>query len=134
MCLGKPAGGIRIETYTRAFSIVLTCLYVCACAGMIKGNPDQKQTAPPAKDGTSITGKVTIKGSGPRSFAALTTAQGVIYRITGPLVDTLSRQYQNRKVRLRGTVTGAALGPGRPAAFRAEKILPGEEQSKGNGT
>ena len=76
-----------------------------------------------ADTGSVLTGTVTVKGSEPRTFVALTTGDGKVYRITGPLAGDLGSSYQYRKATLRGKITQTAAGPGMEAVFQAEEIV-----------
>lgn len=105
------------------FCILLPSLLLpaaCMSSGSTEG-PDRR-TGGPADTGT-ITGRITIKGNEPKTFVALTAADGRVYEITGPLTGRLKEEYQYRTVTLEGELLRKSAGPGIPAQFRAEKIV-----------
>lgn len=75
----------------------------------------------------TLTGKITVKGSEPRTFTALTAEDGAVYEISGPLAGQLAREYQYVTVTLEGELVRQSAGPGMPARFRAEKIVSTEQ-------
>jgi len=76
-----------------------------------------------AGDITSITGIISVKGSEPRTFVALTTVDGTEYKITGHLAIKLKQEYQYKTVVIAGSLTTDAMGPGFPAEFEAAEII-----------
>ena len=87
-----------------------------------EGKDTEDAPAEPGEYGT-ITGKISVKGNEPKTFVALTTEEGRVYEITGPLTDRLAEDYQYSTVILEGKLIRASTGPGMPARFRAEKIV-----------
>lgn len=107
------------------FCILLPSLLL-PVASMSSGSTERPdQQAGEAADTGTITGRITIKGSEPKTFVALTTEAGTVYEITGPLTGRLQEEYQYRTVTLEGALVRTSAGPGMPAQFRAEKIVSG---------
>ena len=69
-----------------------------------------------------ISGTVSVKGSGPGSYLALTTDDGEVFKITGEPAEELRQNHQGSKVRLKGRVVEEARGPA-PVVFEAHKII-----------
>jgi hypothetical protein len=86
----------------------------------------QESTKPPApeeNDAAEISGRISMKGSMPNTYLALTTGSGKEYKITGPLQDKLAEDYQYKTVTLAGEIVKEAVGPGFPAEFQAAEII-----------
>ena len=94
-------------------------------AGNNAGGIGQGTPAEPGESGT-ITGKISVKGSEPKTFVALTTEDGTVYEITGPLKERLQEEYQYKTVTLEGELLRTSSGPGMSAQFRAEQIVGGQ--------
>jgi len=77
-----------------------------------------------ASPGTVLRGKVAVAGNEPFSYLSLRTSEGTAYRLTGEAAAGLERDYQGRRVSLEGKILEEAAGPGHPARFEVEKILP----------
>ena len=114
--------------------IFILCLFVpavflpAACASGGRTEPEAAHTSDtPDESGDTgtITGKISVKGSEPKTFVALTTEAGTVYEITGHLTGRLQEEYQYRTVTLEGALLRTSAGPGMPARFRAEKIVSG---------
>ena len=93
--------------------IFILCLFVpavflpAACASGGRTEPGDTGT---------ITGKISVKGSEPKTFVALTTEAGTVYEITGPLTDRLAEDYQYSTVILEGKLIRAYAGAVRGSA------------------
>jgi ABC-type oligopeptide transport system substrate-binding subunit len=74
-------------------------------------------------DMQKISGRISMKGSMPNTYLALTTGSGKEYKITGPLEEKLAADYQYEDVTLSGEIVKEAVGPGFPAEFRAAEII-----------
>lgn len=91
--------------------ILVSFLFAISTACVSEGKSEDRME--------TISGTLSMKGSEPHTYLALTTEDGTEYRITGPLMEELSVNFQYKKIELSGTVTRAALGPGAPAEFLA---------------
>ncbi len=79
-----------------------------------------------AVTGSVFAGTLSMKGSEPHTYLALTTEEGIEYKITGPLEKKLAGAYQYKKVTVAGKIVKEAVGPGFPAELNVSEILKGD--------
>lgn len=72
-----------------------------------------------AFEAVEITGKLSVKGSEPFSYLALSGHEGKVYKLTGPRAEEL-RTHQGEKVTVTARITKEAVGPGFPAEAEVE--------------
>lgn len=63
----------------------------------------------------AIEGRVSMVGSEPFTYLAITTGEGRQVELTGEKAEELQREYQGRQVRVHGEIVREEQGPGRPA-------------------
>lgn len=116
---------IRRNSRTSIVCILLLFLLLplsCASEGKQETPESGGTTAPEENDAAEINGQISMKGSMPNTYLALSTESGKEYKITGPLKEKLAADYQYKEVTLAGEIVKEAVGPGFPAEFRAEII------------
>ncbi len=111
-------------------TLLLFLLFPVSCASEGKQEsrkpPPAEVTGEAEEDSTNmqkISGRISMKGSMPNTYLALTTDSGTEYKITGPAEEKLAADYQYTTATVSGKVVKEAVGPGFPAEFRAEKII-----------
>ncbi len=62
-----------------------------------------------------LVGKVSVKGSEPNTYLALTAEDGTVYELAGEKAGELRDEYQGRLIEVRGMLVKEAVGPGMPA-------------------
>lgn len=70
----------------------------------------------------SIEGRISVVGSEPLTYLALTTEEGDQVELVGESASELSRKHQGRRVRIYGTILREEQGPGRPARVRVDRF------------
>lgn len=105
------------------FAAAIFLLFPFSCASRCdddQGEDTDEKTAPAE---IVVTGTISIKGSEPFTYTALTEDGGAVYKITGPLEEELAKHYQYKKVTLAGGITKEDGGPGIPAELLVDKII-----------
>lgn len=70
----------------------------------------------------SYRGKVSVKGSEPHTWTALTTSD-TVYKLTGSLTQEIRQEYQGHNLTIAGNIIKEALGPGFPAELEVIEII-----------
>jgi len=85
----------RISYLRRILAVMLMALAAC---GNGAGNPG------PATPDVSVSGNLTLKGTAPGAWWAVTDEQGQVWKISAPTPDQIAtfQQAQNRRVRVDG--------------------------------
>jgi hypothetical protein len=94
--------------YGIAAAALILLLILCSCVSVCSGGSEEEAIV-------TLSGKITVKGSEPNTYLALTAADGTIYELNGKAAVELREEYQNRLVELRGRIVKDTLGPGMPA-------------------
>jgi len=68
-------------------------------------------------------GVISVKGSEPRTWVALTLENGTELRLEGYLVPELRERYQGKEVSIRGTISEASIIPGMPQTMTPIRII-----------
>jgi hypothetical protein len=70
----------------------------------------------------TLSGRITVKGNEPHTYVVLVAGESEEYVIVGDLAETLRKEYQNKRVRVKGKIVGKAI-PGKPAELEVFEIL-----------
>lgn len=70
----------------------------------------------------ALEGRVSMVGSEPFTYLAITTEEGRQVELTGEKAEELRREYQGRQVRVQGEVVREEQGPGRPARLEVSRF------------
>jgi hypothetical protein len=102
-----------------------TVVYVILTAALFLGVSSHASSRARGEDTREqqLTGRLFLTGNVPHAFLVLEDSEGVLYRLTGEVVEELTRNAQGRTAVLRGRVVREALGPGRPAEFLVARVL-----------
>lgn len=70
----------------------------------------------------TIQGRVALKGSEPYTYVVIQT-ETEVYKIVGDFQEKVSRDYQNKYIKVKGRVVKDADGPFMPAEFNITGII-----------
>jgi hypothetical protein len=71
---------------------------------------------------TTFEGKVALKGNEPHTFLVLITNKAE-YTIVGRLSSEIKRHYQQKRIRVKGTIVKKRQGPLKPAELEVMEVL-----------
>ncbi len=80
-----------------------------------------EQLEPTAGDVITVAGTLSVKGSEPFTFPALTLNNGTVYKLQGELSSELRKQQGKGIIEVIGILTETTSGPGRMAVIEVTK-------------
>lgn len=102
-------------------TVLALSLPVLAAAGCV--SPQQRAADGQKAAAGAWTGRISVKGNEPHAYLALTTDDGRVYELTGGVAAAIRNTFQNRRLRVEGTIAAQAGGPGFPARIEVTGFL-----------